>query len=222
VKGILDELDGKDVLVVDPKDRTQTQTAAAAEQTNFTFTVEDREVRIDYQHVDRLQVNYYLIDLEMLFSSNPFVQKFSGQFSHIRPHETATVSLPADAKQLAFELPQALHNRNILVEIVGGGITRSQAYFSNSLTVQVSENYGQLSVTETASGKPLPKTYVKVYSEMNDGRTLFYKDGYTDLRGRFDYSSLSTNELDFVKRFSILVLDDERGGLVREAQAPKR
>ena len=39
----------------------------------------------------------------------------------------------------------------------------------------------------------------------------FYKAGYTDLRGGFDYMSLSTNELDFVKKFSLLVLSEQHG-----------
>ena len=30
-------------------------------------------------------------------------------------------------------------------------------------------------------------------------------DGYTDLRGRFDYTSLSTNPLDAVARFSLRI-----------------
>ena len=64
--------------------------------------------------------------------------------------------------------------------------------------------------------------YVKVYARMKDGNVRFYKDGYTDLRGCFDYSSLSTNELDFVDRFSILVLSDEYGALVRETNPPKQ
>jgi hypothetical protein len=222
VRSMLDEIDGNDLLVIDPKDRTQTQTAAAAEQVNFDFVIEDKQISVDYQNVDNIQVNYYLIDLELLFSSNPFVQKFSGQFSHIRPNETQQIPLAAGRSKHAFALPSEFHNQNLLVEIVAGGITRSKAYFSNSLAVQVSDNYGQLKVADTASGKPIPKTYVKVYAELKDGRTLFYKDGYTDLRGRFDYSSLSTNELDFVKRFSLLILDESRGGLVREAQVPKR
>ncbi len=57
---------------------------------------------------------------------------------------------------------------------------------------------------------------------MKDGSVRFYKDGYTDLRGRFDYSSLSTNMLDGVKKFAILVLSEEHGAVVREAQPPKR
>ena len=49
-----------------------------------------------------------------------------------------------------------------------------------------------------------------VYARMKDGAVKFYKDGYTDLCGYFDYTSLNTNELDFVDRFSILVLVVEK------------
>jgi 5-hydroxyisourate hydrolase-like protein (transthyretin family) len=101
-------------------------------------------------------------------------------------------------------------------------LVRSQAYYANSLAVQVIENYGQVRVADSATGQPLPKVYVKVYARMNDGRTRFYKDGYTDLRGRFDYASLSTNELDFVDRFALLVLSEQNGAVVREAAPPKR
>ena len=57
---------------------------------------------------------------------------------------------------------------------------------------------------------------------MKDGSVQFYKDGYTDLRGRFDYSSLSTSELDNVERFSILIVSDKNGAAVREAAPPKQ
>jgi hypothetical protein len=60
------------------------------------------------------------------------------------------------------------------------------------------------------------------YARMKDGSTNFYKDGYTDLRGRFDYTSLSTSELDSVERFSILVLSDANGATVKEAAPPKQ
>jgi hypothetical protein len=50
----------------------------------------------------------------------------------------------------------------------------------------------------------------------------FFKDGYTDLRGRFDYSSLSTSDLDTVDRFALLVLSDDHGAVIQEAAPPKR
>ena len=49
-----------------------------------------------------------------------------------------------------------------------------------------------------------------------------YRDYCMKLRGRFDYGSLSTNELDNVERFSLLVLSEEHGATVREAAPPKR
>ena len=50
----------------------------------------------------------------------------------------------------------------------------------------------------------------------------FYKDGYTDLRGRFDYVSLNTGELDTVTSFAILILNEKHGAIIREAKPPKQ
>ncbi|HUF61792.1 MAG TPA: hypothetical protein VMN36_06930, partial [Verrucomicrobiales bacterium] len=80
----------------------------------------------------------------------------------------------------------------------------------------------RLEVTHVQDHRPLPKVYVKVYARNQDGSVAFYKDGYTDLRGRFDYTALSTDELDRVQRFAILVLSDADGAAVREAAPPQR
>jgi 5-hydroxyisourate hydrolase-like protein (transthyretin family) len=90
------------------------------------------------------------------------------------------------------------------------------------LDAQVVENYGHVRVTDKQAGRPLSKVYVKVYALMNDGRIKFFKDGYTDIRGRFDYTSLNTNELDVVQRLSLLVLSESHGAIVREATPPKQ
>jgi hypothetical protein len=218
----LDEIDGAAIRLVDTKQRTQVQTKLAATEGNFSFQVESKQVKLNYQNLDHVQVNYYLMDVELLFSRNPFVQQYSGQFAYIRPNATQFVELPADLSSVAIDLPEQLHNSNVLVEIIGDGQRSSQAYYSHSLNLQVIENYGQVRVTHDKSGKPLSKTYVKVYARMLDGRLRFYKDGYTDLRGRFDFTSLNTNELDAVERFSLLVFSDEHGAVVREAKPPQR
>ena len=97
-----------------------------------------------------------------------------------------------------------------------------QPYYSNLLNVQMTEAYGQLRVTQTADQRPLSTVYCKVYARMQDGSTVFYKDGYTDLRGRFDYATLSTNMLDNVDRFAVLILSENQGAVVREVAPPKR
>jgi hypothetical protein len=68
----------------------------------------------------------------------------------------------------------------------------------------------------------VPGAYVKVYAKMQDGEVRFLKDGYTDLRGRFDYASLNTNEVEHAARLALLILSDEFGAVVREAAPPKR
>ncbi|MEE8451994.1 MAG: hypothetical protein V3R99_08775 [Thermoguttaceae bacterium] len=218
----LGEIEGDGAQVTDAEDRTQAQTDLAASQPSFDLQVESKEIGLDYQGLDRVRVNYYLMDVELLFSQNPFVQKVSGQFSHIRPNATEVVELPEDETHFTLPLPDRFHNANVLVEVLGGGQTKSQAYYSNSMAVQVIDTYGQIRVTGTEDDKPLPKVYVKVYARTGDAQVQFYKDGYTDLRGRFDYTSLNTNELDFAERFSLLILSDEHGAVVKEAAPPKR
>ena len=42
------------------------------------------------------------------------------------------------------------------------------------------------------------------------------------LRGKFDYASLSTDDLNGARRFSILVMSENHGALVKEAKPPAR
>ena len=208
--------------MVDDENRTEQQTNLAATAPSFDFKVEAKQIRLEHQNLKSVRVNYYLMDIELLFSRNPFVQQYSGQFSYIRPNGSVTLDLAPNENTTTIELPQDLHTSNVLVEIVGAGQTKTQAYYSNSLALQVIENYGQVRVAHADTRKPISKAYVKVYARLKDGRIRFYKDGYTDLRGRFDYTSLNTNELDFVDKFSLLIMSDENGAVVREANPPKR
>ena len=103
------------------------------------------------------------------------------------------------------------------------GIKQMKTYFSATLKVRIVENFGELKVfIHNASGQdiPLPKTYVKVYSKKNGGAVAFFKDGYTDLRGRFDYGQLSGTSIADVERFAIFVHNDEHGSLIKEAKPP--
>lgn len=222
MKSQIDELDGAEPKTIDPEKTEQRHNLLAASDCSFDLEVENRQVAIDFQNVETLTVNYYLMDIELLFSRNPFVQQYGNRFSSIRPNLTSTVELPADKASITFELPADLHNSNVLVEVVGRGMKKAAAYYSNSLSLNVIENYGQVSVTDATTGKGLPRAYVKTYARMKDGAVRFYKDGYTDLRGRFDYASLNTGELDNVDRFSLLVLSESHGATVQEAAPPQR
>ncbi|MBL8734495.1 MAG: hypothetical protein JNN13_19115, partial [Planctomycetes bacterium] len=50
----------------------------------------------------------------------------------------------------------------------------------------------------------------------------FHKDGYTDLRGRFDYASVSDDPDSNATRYAVLVLHDQRGAAIREVDPPTK
>ncbi len=218
----LDEAEGQAAKVADLEDRSQRQGQLAATEPGFEFTLDNRSINLSWQHLETVRVNYYLMDVELLFSRNPFVQQLSGPFASIRPNATQQVKLPAGKNRLALPLPADLVRRNVLVEVTAAGKTQTLPYYANAMEVRLMENYGQVRVTEAADGKPLPKVYVKVYARLAGGQVKFHKDGYTDLRGRFDYASVSTPERLPPERFAILVLSDERGALIREATPPQQ
>ncbi len=220
----LDEAEGKAEPAAprSPEERTQQQTQLAATEPSFDFTVEKKQIQLHYQNLKTVQIHFYEMDVELLFSRNPFTQQFGNQFSSIRPNHVVTMDLPNDQRMLDVPLPKEFDGKNVLVEIVGAGKSQSLPYYAHSLGVQVIENYGQVKVTHQSTGQPIPKAYVKVYGRMQNGEVKFYKDGYTDLRGRFDYASLNTNELDTATRFSVLILSEEHGAVVKEASPPLR
>lgn len=218
----LDEAVGKNVAAINPEDRNQQQNQLAATEPALELVVEARKINLNYRQLETVQINLYQMDVELLFSRNPFVKQVGGNFASIKPNRTLTVALNKDGTTHVVDLPQDLQNSNVLVEVIGRGQTRTQPYFSNSLSVQVIENYGHVAVSDSKTMKPVSKAYVKVYARTASGDVKFYKDGYTDLRGKFDYASLSTNGLDDAQQFSILVLSEDFGAIVREASPPKQ
>ena len=137
----------------------------------------------------------------------------------------------------------------MLVEILGGGQRKAQAYHANTFKLTVAENYGRLELRDQAADKPVSKAYVKVYARLKNGTVRFFKDGYTDLRGKFDYSSLNSSEsahqpaplardsgsgetmsyqmlqpqeLNDVEKLAILILSEAHGAMVREMKPPSQ
>jgi len=222
LKNQLDELTQGAAEAADTESRDQTQAQLAATEPALDLRVEAQKIRIDYRNLDTCILNLYPMDIELLFSRNPFLQQDSAQFSFIRPVWTRRLDLPPGGETLESDIPEAFSARNVMIEALGAGLRRSRAYYANTLRVDVTENYGQLRVTHAGTREALSAVYVKAYARMRDGSVRFFKDGYTDFRGRFDYVSLNTNELDDTERLAVLVLSEDYGAVVREVAPPKR
>ena len=125
------------------------------------------------------------------------------------------------------EVPAELANKNLVLEVIAGGLVRSLPIYSNSLSVDMSTSLGRLQVASAgekvgADRRPASGAYVKVYAKHQDGKVRFFKDGYTDLRGEFDYATLSTPDLETAVRLSVLVLSPDFGAWIRECDPPTK
>eukprot|EP01123_Difflugia_compressa_P015046 TRINITY_DN8263_c0_g1_i2.p1 TRINITY_DN8263_c0_g1~~TRINITY_DN8263_c0_g1_i2.p1 ORF type:complete len:198 (+),score=34.69 TRINITY_DN8263_c0_g1_i2:33-596(+) len=162
------------------------------------------------------------MDIELLFSSSPFVQQNLGNFSHIVPNLSDVIALPQDTEFHKIDLPASCQNANVMIELSGGNITKVKPHFSHNLFVKIIHEQGLIKVCSKITGQPLAKSYIKVFSKLNDGSIAFYKDGYTDLRGKFDIISLSADASSVVDCFSILVISDKFGTTIVEAVPPNK
>jgi len=217
----ISEIQGASPVVTEEGNRDQEQQAAAAREPALDLKVEGVKATLDHQNVAEVAVNYYEMDLEFLFSTKPFVSSGTSRFSIIRPNQSTTMKLAKGKKATRFDLPKKYQASNVIVEILGGGKKTSQAVYANELKTTLSETMGLLAVRHEKTGKPLSKVYVKVYARTDKG-VKFFKDGYTDLRGKFDYASVSTTGLGQIERFSILVMSEKQGATVLEAGVPQR
>lgn len=229
-------------------DREKQQGELAATEPTFDFKVENRQIALTWKNLGAVTINYYLMDPEFLFSASPFVTEDTSRFSIIKPTRTFVQALPAGQDALAIPLPGEFAKANVLVEMLGSGQRKAQAYHANTLKLTLAENYGRLEVRDEAASKPVSKAYVKVYARLKNGATRFYKDGYTDLRGKFDYASLNSSdgagrpipprpmpadsaglshamlapsELGEVEKLSILIMSETQGAAVREVTPPR-
>ena len=104
----------------------------------------------------------------------------------------------------------------------GAGLRKARAHHANTLKLALAENYGRVEVRDQGTDKALAKTYVKVYARLRNGTVRFFKDGYTDLRGRFDYASVNSPERQAIQKFSVLILSEDRGAVIREVAPPQQ
>jgi hypothetical protein len=217
----VEEIRGGKSTIVDADDQAQQQNQLAQNDQSFELDTSQENITLRYQNLNHGTVNIYLMDVELLFSRTPFQFEEIQGFSLIEPNLSQEIEIDTEKTSQEIPIPESMKNRNVLIEVVSGNQTKSKPLFSNSLNVQMQETLGQLKVTHSESGEAVPKAYIKVYGQATDGTTRFHKDGYTDLRGRFDYVTQSNQSLDNLERLSILILSKDHGTVIKQAQPPK-
>ncbi len=204
----------------------------------------DRNLEIRSRSIKAVIVKLYKMDLEVLFSRKPFSLSESkgdaSDFACVRPVHEEVVQLEVgsdDASKFLWVIPEQFKNSDAAVEVCAAeaSLKASAIRFACPLQVLIAEKHGYLSAFMKAGAssagsapekeklRPVVGAYCKVYmrTKKDSRKSVFYKDGYTDLRGRFDYAAISgASKPDDIDKFAILVMTEEFGGLVREAKVP--
>ena len=201
-------------------DRDRANSKASATVPEVIVRVEDDTIRIDHRNTDQIEINLYGVDLELLFSKAPFARNDLQRIAMVRPTRTETLTLKTKTGTARYPIPAELRSKTLLVEANVAASRNTTLYYGGELTTYVSEGFGQLQTTDAKTHRPVAGAYVKVYGRYPDGNVRFFKDGYTDGRGRFDYTSISAADAKGAQRFAILVLSDDMGATLHDVQAP--
>ena len=214
-------------------------------------------VVVRHRGVKEVTVEYYSIDAETMFSASPMIFSDQGESESgstsgdsggssnsssasyrllkpngVDPHSVKR-AIHTDGILMIPILSQYL-NSNVMISIKTSPPTARmwKAYYSQTILVQCLEQSGHLKVLSKTEGRPVRGSYVKVYAELkNGGDSMFWKDGYTDLVGRFAYAQVSTGAasdsgsgnaagLGGVKRFAVFVDAGREGCTVKTLPVP--
>ncbi|MBX3742376.1 MAG: hypothetical protein KF712_15420 [Akkermansiaceae bacterium] len=175
----------------------------------------DGRLVLRHRSLDKAALRFFRVDLEILFSKDPFLQSGDGGDAEpgILPNSTLDVPLAAGTTETTVDLPAAMKGGNVLVSADSGNTRLLKVLDSGALDIRRQPLERTIQVLDTA-GHPLPKTYVKVYAETGDGGITFHKDGYTDLRGQFDYLSHTAIDTSTIKRVAILTSHPDKGARI--------
>ena len=184
----------------------------------LSFAVEDSIIYLDFTSLDSCSISLFPIDLEVIFSLNPELDQNNLNFSFSKPTQTVKLTLPGNGK-FEYKIDDELSKKNLVVEVEFSGMRKSSIVFASDLKYLVFETQGLIKVMDS-KGKPRPAAYVKAFAKRAGRGNEFYKDGFTDVRGKFDYVSIANSDLKSVEKFLILISDDELGSLVLNGKPP--
>ena len=194
-------------------DQTAEQAAPENEVTSPSLGLAlaaDGKLVVAHEGLELARLRLFSVDLEVLFSKDPFMTGENGQPA-IQPNATLEVPLEQNQRETSIQLPAEMRNGNVLVSAEAANTKLLKILDSSSLKIRHLPQQRTIQILDSNNSKPLVKTYIKVFAQMNSGEILFHKDGYTDLRGKFDYISHTGIDTAEISRFAILVSDPEKG-----------
>lgn len=84
-------------------------------------------------------------------------------------------------------------------------------YSYNDLNITVLNDHGRIKVSKNGVQAGISRVYVKVFAKNHSGTSSFYRDGYTDAAGGFNYFDVKTARISNISQFAVYVDSPELG-----------
>ena len=226
-------------IVEEEKDKKTLIKELKEKEPKLTIKIENKDgkVYLIHSNIDEINIKLYLIDLEILFTREPKISEIINKsaennndhylkekFGFVQPNYSETIKIPESKNNKSinstiYEIPEIYKKKNLLIEVDYASIKLLNLYLNSNLNIIITESIGELQALDEKL-KPVIKTYIKVYAKLDD-EIIFYKDGYTDLNGSFNYLKLNTDLLKKVKKFYIYAFEMNHSDTIKECYPPK-
>lgn len=79
--------------------------------------LDGKKIIITHQNISNIQVNYYKIDLEVLFSRNPFLLHGNNEdFSFVKPNLIENYAIKTlELEKFTIQLPEIFNKTNVFI-----------------------------------------------------------------------------------------------------------
>ena len=190
---------------------------------SLNVKIDDDRLLIASLNIDDVQVSLYPINLEILFSEQPADLLGDGliQAPVVKPTYTKKLALNGK-EELIYRIPNEWRNKSVIITVNGGGQSQVKTYSPQHFIQQVFPQKGLLRLRDfKPEANPISGAYVKVYAEMKSGKVKFYKDGYTDHQGMFDYVNANpAPDLSQIKKLRLLTITQKYGSTMSLVRPP--
>ncbi len=172
----------------------------------------DGKLLLKHSNLTATTLSLYNIDLEILFSKDPFLKGgVESSLPPIAPNRKIKVPFGKNSTETTYSLPAEFSQGNILIAAESTHTKQLKILDSRQLEARINPTERTIQVIDPETKTALPGTYVKIFAESRDGTVSFHKDGYTDLRGKFDYLSHTATDAATIRRLAILISHPTKG-----------
>jgi hypothetical protein len=119
--------------------------------------IEGPSLIIHYSKTRLISIRYYIIDMEVLFSMNPFIKSSKNDFGIVQPSHSEEIKLEKSLDLISVNINSKFTNTTTLIEVLDPSTNTSCSVYhiSCSMNVNVYENIGNLDVFDPNTGSPI-------------------------------------------------------------------